>query len=101
MWLFAEETDHHFEGASLIVIMITEDAIPGAIDLAAGAGGKYRYLHVLQDPSMSQKIAKVALYRNESAVTQEEAENMGFNRVSNDINEGRSGDYLYLLYNVE
>jgi hypothetical protein len=72
--------------------------------MAAGAGGKWRYLDVLHDSTENKKINSAALCRkakSQGPVTLDEAYKIGYNRVSRDINEGRGGDFLHIIYTVD
>ena len=103
VWLIPEGTDDMSQAGTSIHIQIQDSPIGGKIDLATGAGGKYRYLEVNYSHTVNEKIRKVALYRKangQGAVTLEEAQRSGFNHVSTDINAGRGGDYLHLVYEV-
>ncbi|TFK64224.1 hypothetical protein BDN72DRAFT_963364 [Pluteus cervinus] len=103
VWLLPKGTDNREQAGNYLHIQITEDAIQGRNDLAAGADGQFRYLRVLLDEQGRVKITKVALYRKsngEGKVTLDDAARFGFNRGSTNINEGRDGDYLHLIYSV-
>ncbi|KAF5329226.1 hypothetical protein D9758_018194 [Tetrapyrgos nigripes] len=103
VWLIPERANNADEAGTYIQIEITSEHHSGQQDLAQGAGGKYRYLHVLHDSNENEKITEAALYRKSNSagpVTLEEAARAGFNRVSSDINEGRGGDFLHLIYKV-
>ncbi|KAF4575280.1 hypothetical protein EYR40_004985 [Pleurotus pulmonarius] len=103
VYLVPKRTDDWQEAGYFVRVQITDSPIPGGTDLAAGAGGKYRYVSVLHDKNNTQKITKAVLYRkpkSDGAVTPDEAARIGFNRVSEDINRGRGGDYLHVVYAV-
>jgi hypothetical protein len=103
VWLVPKRTDDGTSAGTYIQIQISDKAIEGKVDVASGAGGKYRYINVLHDTGDNEKIYKVGLYRKhngEGRVTLEDATRVGFNRVSTDINDGRGGDYLSLVYAV-
>ncbi|THV00782.1 hypothetical protein K435DRAFT_656667, partial [Dendrothele bispora CBS 962.96] len=103
VWLIPKRTNDGRNAGTYIQIQITENAIPNKVDMAAGADGKYRHLTVLHDADENEKITKVALYRKsngEGRVTLDDAVRIGFNRVSTDINAGRGGDFLHLIFSV-
>jgi hypothetical protein len=103
VWLVPKRQDDVTGAATDIQIQISDKAIEGKVDVASGAGGKYRYVNLLHDDTANEKIDKVALYRkhnNEGKVTLDDATKIGFDRVSTDINDGRGGDYLSLIYGV-
>ncbi|KAF4575281.1 hypothetical protein EYR40_004984 [Pleurotus pulmonarius] len=103
VYLVAKRTDDRHQAGYFVRVQIADSPIPGQTDLAAGAGGKYRYLRVIHDNNITEKITKAALYRKpkpEGPVTLDDAARIGFNRVSEDINRGRGGDYLHVVYAV-
>jgi hypothetical protein len=69
----------------------------GESDLAKGAGGDYRYVRPCYDQA-SYAVTDVALWR-----TGDQQWNApdGWHGKSADINEGRGGDYLYLVWRTE
>lgn len=76
-------------------LFIQSNSIPGGQDLAAGAGGSYRYLRGVADIDNPVKITGLALDRSKSAVTAFPANYAGH---TSDINANRKKDYLYLLW---
>ncbi|RDW65891.1 uncharacterized protein DSM5745_09630 [Aspergillus mulundensis] len=82
--------------ASSIRIIIQGDADSAYYDLAKGAGGDYRYLRLERDGGA--KISEVKLLRRGDGVDFAAVQALGFQGVSGDINEGRGGDFLYLVW---
>lgn len=67
-------------------------------DLALEAGGKYRYLRVDRNTNTPAKITDIALLRNGDSVRFDHVKKLGYDGRSIDINQGREGDYLYLVW---
>ncbi|KAK6338455.1 hypothetical protein TWF730_002515 [Orbilia blumenaviensis] len=70
---------------------------PGKVDLAKGAGGDFRFLtfkHSLSGPG----IYDVALWRSGGRQSLPPADWTG---MSSDINEGRGGTYLYIVWKMD
>ncbi|KAI3322311.1 hypothetical protein HD806DRAFT_523188 [Xylariaceae sp. AK1471] len=69
-------------------------------DLAMGAEGDFRYIQASRGGS--EGITKVGLFRVKQELLPEEIQSRikqsGFTHYSSDMNEGRGGDYLYLLW---
>jgi len=100
----ANTTQYRDDAGTYVEIDITDHPEGGQGDLAAGAGGKFRYAKIIKDHNVNEKITKIALYRKakgDGPVSLDEANKLGFNRVSTDINKGRGGDWLQLIYGVE
>ena len=67
-------------------------------DLAKGAGGDFRYLIPVPSARVRGKIVKCGLLRSESYVPLEEAKRLGWTGMSIDLNQGKKGDYLYVVW---
>ncbi|KAJ5531577.1 hypothetical protein N7527_004970 [Penicillium freii] len=65
-------------------------------DLAKDTGGDYRYLHF--DTHGSHRIGRVALVRSDRRIDFNWVDRLGWNGFTSDINEGRHGDYLYIIW---
>ncbi|KAJ7106882.1 hypothetical protein C8R43DRAFT_867838, partial [Mycena crocata] len=101
VFLIPVRTDTAAAAGTYIQIRITDTYDPNGSDIAYGANGKYRYVRVIHDVTDNSKITKVVLYRKPTSagpVTLSEAVAVGFNRVSSDINSGRGGSWLHLVY---
>lgn len=69
-------------------------------DLAAGAGGSYRYLKMLQDSSHT-RIKRVGILRSPKAkYIYGNRREYGWDECTGDINEDRKGDWLHLCWNT-
>ncbi|KAF5024857.1 hypothetical protein F66182_3096 [Fusarium sp. NRRL 66182] len=64
-------------------------------DLAKGAGGDYRYIGSSKDTNATQFITDVGLWRSGDG---QDSPPAGWHGKSIDINSGRGGDYLYLVW---
>jgi hypothetical protein len=65
-------------------------------DLAKGTGGDYRYLIPVY--SSGAKIVECALLRDSIARDLNYVHGLGWGGMSGDINQGRKGDFLYLIW---
>ncbi|KAK6835574.1 hypothetical protein RU639_002339 [Aspergillus parasiticus] len=96
VWLVPSWTENALEAATNIHVFVSNEAIPGKQDLAQGAGGAYRYLDIIKGGD--QAIQTVRLLRRKDEVTPGTIEDLGFDGYSQDINAGRGGDYLHLVW---
>ncbi|KAJ3544656.1 hypothetical protein NM208_g2937 [Fusarium decemcellulare] len=67
----------------------------GRQDLAEGAGDEYRYVGVSQDGNARRFIADVGLWRSDNRQVHPPPD---WDGMTHDINQGRGGDYLYLVW---
>lgn len=85
---------------------------PSLVDLAAGAGGDYRYLFLDRSPKKFGLIRNIALVRRDSIPGNSVFEDsppgwdpqviaslFGYSVGSDDLNRNRKGKYLYLVWN--
>jgi len=79
--------------------VISDNLGAGASDLAKGAGGKFRYLEFQKGGST--RVAKLTLLRSTEKVTSDEVQKLGYNGWTSDINEGRGGNFLHLIWKNE
>lgn len=92
-----EWSQNSSSAATNVRITIQSENDPKYQDLAKGAGGDYRYLRIEKDGS--QKITNIRLLRRKEDTSFETIKALGFDGYSTDINKGRGGDYLYLVWN--
>ena len=64
-------------------------------NIAKGSGGDYRYLLFNMDATTKDKVTEVALLRLGSQMDGRPA---GWNGNTTNINAGRPGEFLYLLW---
>ncbi len=64
-------------------------------DIARGTGGDYRYVIPEKDQREKKKISEINLLRSSNSVT---VPPNGYSGMSIDINRGRKGDFLYLIW---
>lgn len=69
----------------------------GSTDLASGAGGKFRYLQFNKDGNNDQKYEAAALLRR-AGIPATINDAPKFNVITTDINAGRGGDFLYVVF---
>ncbi|KAI0972087.1 hypothetical protein F4678DRAFT_431114 [Xylaria arbuscula] len=101
VWLVPEWTDDRDKAATFFEVSITGSSQAGRDDLAKGAGGDYRYLIPRVDVHLENKIKRLALYRkpnSQGPVHSSDIEGRGYTDFSTDINAGRGGDYLHLIW---
>ncbi|KAI0401279.1 hypothetical protein F4802DRAFT_601266 [Xylaria palmicola] len=100
VWLHPEWTSAKEEAISGLSFAKSGTAVRNYNDLAMGAEGDFRYIQASRDGS--EVITKVGLFRVGQELSPEEIlsriEQSGFTHYSTDMNEGRKGDYLYLLW---
>ncbi|GBE79429.1 hypothetical protein BKA93DRAFT_753262 [Sparassis latifolia] len=93
VWLVPVYTADPSNAASAFDVVIQSSEDPNRNDLAAGAGGDFRYL--LPITTGARQIASVALLRSKESV---DSIPPGYDGKTTDINKGRGGDFLYLLW---
>ncbi|KAF3901832.1 hypothetical protein AA313_de0207899 [Arthrobotrys entomopaga] len=96
VFLRAHKFDHPGRMIKQFDIVRTGDNT-GESDLAKGAGGDYRYLRACYDHA-EYAVTDVALWR---CSDKQYNAPQGWHGKSGDINEGRGGDYLYLVWRTE
>ncbi|KAE8146589.1 hypothetical protein BDV25DRAFT_48398 [Aspergillus avenaceus] len=96
VWLVPRYSDDPSSAPSSIRIIIQDDADHNRDDMAKGAGGKYRYIDLQYGEG--EKIKRVSLLRRKDSVSYNTIHSLGFDGYSGDINSGRGGDYLYIVW---
>lgn len=82
-----------------LAIDITRDSNPALGDMADGAGGDFRYVITSQDLSLATRVSDVQLWRSQNdSVSLSDVNAAGWDGITSDINHGRSGAYLYLVW---
>ncbi|KAL4935950.1 hypothetical protein BDV06DRAFT_217035 [Aspergillus oleicola] len=99
VWLVASYHNNRPTAISDIRIVITDNEKPGQLDLARGAGGLFRYLETTTNGG--SKVAELRLLRRKEPATRETFHGLGYTGWTNDINDGRGGDFLYLVWRNE
>ncbi|KAG5644033.1 hypothetical protein DXG03_009185 [Asterophora parasitica] len=96
VWLVPRYTTNTKEALTRFDVVIQPDEDKHHNDLAKGAGGKFRYLiHVNQKTDLL--ITKAGLLRSSSSISGTD----GWGAKTIDINKGREGSYLYVVWNAE
>ena len=67
-------------------------------DMAKGAGGAYRYLKQQDGRDAPVRITDVALFRSKKQQFLSVDPSNGWHESTFDINEGRGGDFLYVVW---
>jgi len=88
------------QAATSFQIAIQGNRNPSYVDLAAGAGGAYRYLMRMFNAQSRTRIEKVGLLRGtvKQGPLYSKRRNYGWDDCTSDINAGRKGDYLYVCW---
>lgn len=73
-------------------LIVQGEEIPGMSDLAAGAGGDFRYLFPKFGP---WKMRDLVLFRTTNGI---DGVPYGYDGRTDDLNTGRGKSYLYLLW---
>ncbi|KAG6908273.1 hypothetical protein DXG01_005538 [Tephrocybe rancida] len=97
-WLVPEWTTKVSEALTRFDLVITSEEDSRYDDLAKGAGGKYRYLVPIKQAGESLFITKLYLSRSPVRAINTPIQPLG---ETSDINSGRRGDYLYLLWDLQ
>ncbi|EKM50341.1 uncharacterized protein PHACADRAFT_105609 [Phanerochaete carnosa HHB-10118-sp] len=95
VWLRPIYTYNPAEAASRFDLIIQDGEHLDWPDLAKWAGGKYRFLRAVNDHMSPVKITQLALLRGGYV---EKVDGWGYSEKTGDINGGRWGDYLYLVW---
>ncbi|GLI77125.1 hypothetical protein PoHVEF18_005410 [Penicillium ochrochloron] len=96
IWLVAEFHNNKSSAISNIRIDYEDKEDPGRQDLGSGTGGKFRYLAWRTDGE--KKITDVQLLRRQSPVSWDTLRGLGFEGMTDDINAGRGGDFLHIVW---
>ncbi|USP80418.1 hypothetical protein yc1106_07692 [Curvularia clavata] len=70
------------------------------VDMAKGAGGSFVFMELSWDQNNKQKMSDVKIIRGGDKLTIDDVRKRGYNNMSNDFNEGRGHDYVYLVWNT-
>lgn len=100
MWLCPEWTVVREEAITELSVERSSTPVRNYNDLAMGAKGDYRYIRGSHDGL--DGVTKVGLFRFDKELSPEEIRERigqsGFSHYSEDINKGRGGEYLYLIW---
>lgn len=86
------------KAAVRVDLIIQKTADNSLSDLAKGSKGNWRYLKAIADASNPNKITDVGLQRSSKSVSFPSGSSPDFTAHTGDINAGRKGDWLYLLW---
>ncbi|KAJ3557903.1 hypothetical protein NM688_g1217 [Phlebia brevispora] len=95
VWVTPQYSNYSGDACTSFNVVIRDSEMPGHQDLAKGAGRPHRYLIPVREPSARSKIVDLALLRSSSAFSNPPPPYSG---MTSDINDGRGGDFLYLIW---
>ncbi|KAG6848828.1 hypothetical protein H0H93_013682 [Arthromyces matolae] len=103
VWLVPETTTKVSEALTIVDIVLTWQPDPDLLDLAddGGAPGEYKYRYIIpvRQSNQSMHITKLMLYRSADS---KEPDLKGYEgRHSRNINQGRDGGWLYLIWDTQ
>ncbi|KXJ92488.1 hypothetical protein Micbo1qcDRAFT_204461 [Microdochium bolleyi] len=98
VWLKVHKATKPSELVSSIWTVHRESHIAGMSDLANGAGGMFRYLHMVHDMTVNKYVTDIALWRDGS---HHDEVPHGWDGKTSDINDGRGGDFMYLVWKTK
>ena len=84
------------DAANEIHLEITGSSRSGKVDLAKGAGGKYRYLYITNRGNTCSKITHVTLWEGRLSAVPE-----GWDGKTIDLNKGRGGRDIAVVWKIE
>ncbi|KAF7357555.1 Variant-surface-glycoprotein phospholipase C [Mycena sanguinolenta] len=97
-WVVAVTTTDPTQAITGISVDVTSSSIDGLSDMASSTSGDFRYVKTSSDPN-SPKITAAALWRSpDDSVSLADVQAAGWAGMTSDINSGRSGDYLYIVW---
>jgi hypothetical protein len=101
IWLVPKYTNNAAAAATSFDFVNQSSRNAKYSDLANGAGGDWRYLIPVCDPRQKAKITECALLRASSMISVDDIRKLGWTNMSGDINRGRKGDWLYLIWKTQ
>ncbi|KAG6886397.1 hypothetical protein C0995_008168, partial [Termitomyces sp. Mi166 len=104
VWMVPETTTDVSQALTGFDLFIQGNNDPRYSDLAAGAGGSYRYLVPVKQSHSNMYISEVTLVRSKEDILSSLSD-LIWNDLptgyTNDINKGRGGGYLYLVWKLQ
>jgi len=94
-WLVSHYTSAPGAACITFEVWIQHKVNNDHIDLSKGVGRERRYIVPIVSPSSNDKVTEVRLLRSQLPILQPPE---GYSRISRNINDGRGGDYLYLVW---
>ncbi|KAH6989989.1 hypothetical protein EDB80DRAFT_815995, partial [Ilyonectria destructans] len=98
VWVIPQRASRPSEMVDTIWVDIASEKDPSRNDIAAGAGGDYRYFQWSRNMNVDRFITDIALWRSDD---DQSTPPSGWDGMSSDINRSRSGDYLYLVWRTK
>ena len=97
VWLVGNYTNDPDSACTAYSVAVQGLADDSKADLASGAGGDFRYVLGMRSLGVPIKLTEVRLLRSSNPVNLQ-ALPEGYYGMSGDINRGRKGTYLYLIW---
>ena len=94
-WLAAKYTKDPQKACTGLSVVTQSNSNPQQADLAKGTGGNYRHLITHSDAHNPKKLTTLHLLRSPDPRT---SPPVGYDGISSDLNAGRGGSYLYLIW---
>jgi hypothetical protein len=94
VWLVSHYSSAPGAACTAVDILIQVEVNKKYHDLSKGSGRERRYIVPVVSPSTKDKIIEVRLLRSHSSTVRPPE---GYSQISRNINQGRGGDYLYLV----
>ena len=94
-WLVCRYTSAPGAACNTFEVWIQKKVNDDHMDLSKGVGRERRYIVPIVSPSSNDKVTEVRLLRSQLPIVQPPE---GYSRISRNINDGRGGDYLYLVW---
>ncbi|PCH32966.1 hypothetical protein WOLCODRAFT_92728 [Wolfiporia cocos MD-104 SS10] len=98
VWLVPQWTNNPRNAAVRFELAIQDVVNPAHWNLAKGAGGDFRYLFPMYNHGQTEKITNISLVRHLNEVSEVPTHYHG---MTGDINKGRGGHHLYLIWTIE
>ncbi|GJJ12698.1 hypothetical protein Clacol_006942 [Clathrus columnatus] len=95
VWIVPQYTGKIEDAKTGFVSVVQSTINPQYENLGSGSGGDYRYLLGMLDLGTKYRIKNIRLLRSSSKVT---SPPNGYDGITDDINKGRTGTYLYLTW---
>ncbi|EAU83124.1 hypothetical protein CC1G_11650 [Coprinopsis cinerea okayama7 len=98
VWLVPEYTRKYKDALTGLDFVQQDHKDDRYMDLAKGAGGSYRYLVPAYNTREKNKFTECTLLRSNHGISLSQVKNWGWSGMTLDINAGRGGDFLYVLW---
>jgi hypothetical protein len=96
VWILPTYSGNSDGALSGVQVSIQDSQDESHLDLAAGAGGAFRYVNLSRDGQ--RKITELRLLRRSEKVDWGDIRKLNFDGWSGDINDGRGGEFLHFVW---